>query len=433
VTTPTTPPTPIAAALHDIVDNLVRYEREGTSFDVKRTAYTKPQHEALLKDVLSMANAHVAGDRFIVCGMHLPPDGKRPFTGVPRETFTDAATYQQLVEDNIVPSLHLDYFPHEVDGVVLGVLRLSGCTERPYAMRKKFGAIERGHMWIRKGTHQLPIPREDLERIYAERYQARGFTGPVHIGWEAPGHPTRITLPVIPPVELPSNRAAREISAVLQAREAAERERVARREADIQAGRLTREVADLFETVEGERFPLYPPGAFVPYEHRLTWVLRRDLQDVHRLHAHEDEVMIFDKVAHPVNIVLRNESTGHIESTRVEVDIPLSAGIRVVGESPHATGIFGPGGSTTYPKVVSAEERALVVSAIGDVRHHVPTSVFGVPLRLLVGPPAAGSSIPVQVRVHGKNVPTPITAELTLVVESLPEAPPPRRRPRRGS
>jgi hypothetical protein len=434
VTQPTTSPPPPAAALHAIVDNLVRHEREGTVFDVKRTAYPKPRHEALLKDVLAMANAHAAGDRFIVCGMHLASDGKRTLTGVPRETFADAAQYQQLVEDNIVPSLHLDYFPHEVDGTLLGVLRISGCTERPYAMRKKFCALERGHMWIRKGTHQLPIPREDLEQIYAERYQARGFMGPVHIGWEAPGHPSTLTVPVGPTTELPSARAAREIRAVLEARHAEEQQRAAQREEDIRAGRTTREVAELLGRVlRPPHGPLYPLGSFVPFEHRDTDQLRHDLHNIGRIYAKQDDRAVYAEWAQAVNIVLRNDGTEHVQAARVEVDIPVHPGLGVVKEPPDAREtLFLPGKPGFYPEVTIGEDIARAVVELGDVRHYVPARLFGEPLRLLVGPSAAGATIPVQVRVHGKNIPVPIVAELTLVVEPLPEAPP-LRRSRRGS
>ncbi len=92
------------------LDDAIRYETEHTALDFKRTQYVKAQHAALLKDVLSMVNAHdVPGDRFIVCGVDLKPDGSRTFVGVPRGEVVDAATYQQLVRENLEPDVHLEY------------------------------------------------------------------------------------------------------------------------------------------------------------------------------------------------------------------------------------------------------------------------------------------------------------------------------------
>lgn len=79
------------------LDDVIRYERECTSVDFKETQYAKGNHLALLKDVMSMANAHdVPGDRFIVCGVDLKPDASRTFVGVSRGEVVDAATYQRL-------------------------------------------------------------------------------------------------------------------------------------------------------------------------------------------------------------------------------------------------------------------------------------------------------------------------------------------------
>ena len=48
------------------LDELVRYENENTDLDFKGTQYMKKQHEALIKDIMSMANADTENDRYII-------------------------------------------------------------------------------------------------------------------------------------------------------------------------------------------------------------------------------------------------------------------------------------------------------------------------------------------------------------------------------
>jgi predicted HTH transcriptional regulator len=149
-------------------DDLIRDELENTTLDFKRTQYLKPQYEAFLKDVLSMANAHALGDRHIVCGISLAPGDERMLHGVPRDEMIDAATYQQLVAENIERELQLEYVAHETDGLLFGIVRITGCTERPYAMKKEFGPLLQGHLLDSYRDAPAPDvaarPREDLRR-----------------------------------------------------------------------------------------------------------------------------------------------------------------------------------------------------------------------------------------------------------------------------
>jgi hypothetical protein len=55
------------------LEELIRFENENTGLDFKSGQYPTPAFEALIKDIVAMANAHFTGDRYIVCGVkHLP-------------------------------------------------------------------------------------------------------------------------------------------------------------------------------------------------------------------------------------------------------------------------------------------------------------------------------------------------------------------------
>ncbi len=409
------------------IDEIVRYEGEGTGLDFKRTQYAKAQHEALLKDVLSMANAHIAGDRHIVCGVSAPPGGPREIRGIPAEEVVDAATYQQLVHENIEPDLAVDYAAHTVDGVTVAVLRITSCTERPYAMRKKFQALEHGHMWIRKGTQNMPIRRADLERIYAER-AARAATpdlaGAVSLGFDAPGFPAAIAVPTASraAVEaLPSRRAAARIRAILDARR-----RV--------AGSAKASVADAL--ARSSLGSLSAMGGPVPYEQRSTETLEANLRKVAETYAEHDTYETFTRLAHPLNLVLRNDGTAHLEAVRVDVEVPVADGVLVAEQEPSEPAEYGPGGiRLSYPILRRFGERGypsvardgrvvrLVDDRVGDVRHQTAVPVFAVPVPILLTERAAGCTLPLTCTVHARNLPRPIRRTLTLTVIAADSGP----------
>ena len=79
------------------IDDLIKFENENTSLDFKAVQYSKPMHEALIKDVMAMANAHISGDRYIIVGVKHRPDGTKEYLGINKRDFTDGAIYYQLL------------------------------------------------------------------------------------------------------------------------------------------------------------------------------------------------------------------------------------------------------------------------------------------------------------------------------------------------
>lgn len=68
-------------------DDLIRHEPEHTSFDIKLSQYSRERHDVLLKDVLSMANAHTSSDRYIVCGVDGSDPSRRSWPGIQRVAY----------------------------------------------------------------------------------------------------------------------------------------------------------------------------------------------------------------------------------------------------------------------------------------------------------------------------------------------------------
>ena len=84
-------------------DDIIDFENESTRLDFKAIQYDGKNHEALLKDVMSMANADVEGEKLIVVGVNHKANGERDIVGIEKEKFIDSLNYQQLIRKNIEP------------------------------------------------------------------------------------------------------------------------------------------------------------------------------------------------------------------------------------------------------------------------------------------------------------------------------------------
>lgn len=153
----------------DILE-IIRYENENTYVDFKRSQYHN--NEDFLKDIMAMVNSNTdVSKRYIIIGVKHSPSGNREFCSIPREEFRDDAVYQDLVRNNIEPEIKFIYKPVEFEGQLLGVFEISECENRPYVMKKKFGTLEQGTCYIRRGSQQGRAVRADLEVMYEERYK----------------------------------------------------------------------------------------------------------------------------------------------------------------------------------------------------------------------------------------------------------------------
>jgi len=116
--------------------DLIKCENENTSLDFKGIQYEKKQHENLIRDIMSMANADVGNDRHIIIGVNHKASGDREILNIKRRDFIDSAIYQQIIRENIEPEIKLDYLPYEYEGKLLGILKISNCFDQPYMMKK---------------------------------------------------------------------------------------------------------------------------------------------------------------------------------------------------------------------------------------------------------------------------------------------------------
>lgn len=394
------------------LDDLIQFENENTSLDFKRTQYSKKNAEEtyddLIKDIMAMANANVQGDRFIIVGVKHFPDGSRQFFSIDDKDFIDSATYHQIIRENVEPEIHFEYSPYRHEGHLLGVFRIHSCDDPPYMMRKDFGNLKKGDAFIRKGTHQPRMVREDFARIIQARVADSGFTGVIRIGFQAPGQPKELEVPAAGNIVLPSDLAAKRIREILEARQRT-------------AGGPFKTIYDL---------SMFPPSVFGrrTYEQKTTEELQEDLKKVKDSYQQADLHELYEVIGNRINLLITNEGASYVEDSILKIELPRVDGIRVAAKI-FRKPVYDSFGIrridipilNRYPRVKYHKEQIEVRDAVGTLRHGIPQQAFDEPIRVLFENSLIGQEIKLHCTLYGKQLRTPRTEELTIkVIEPNP-------------
>lgn len=148
------------------LNNLIRFENENTNLDFKAIEYWKKDKVSLLKDFISMANAANSEDKYIIIGVKDVPGHIRERVFIGLENFSDQADLENIIQENIEPIINFKYFTHELDDKIYGIIKIFNNHSQPYMMKKNFGKLEQGNMWIRRGSRQSNITRSDIDDFF---------------------------------------------------------------------------------------------------------------------------------------------------------------------------------------------------------------------------------------------------------------------------
>lgn len=352
------------------LENLIMYEHENTSLDFKSIQYEREHYEAMIKDVMSMANADVDEDRYIITGIKDKPSGERNTLGIEGK-FEDSATYQQLIFQNIEPQINIDYFSYTYDSKILGIIRIYNCNNQPYMMRKDYKKLQRGEAFIRIGSHQTRMVLSDYERIYDKRKSEDNFINKVKLGFNDQDFAKEVELNLIKKSQLPSKRAKEEILKV--------------------------KILD---------HPIiYPVKS---YEQSSIEKLEKSLYE------------IFEQGSHKLNIYILNQGNRYIEDSSIEVKIEKIDGLliasRIYEKSP---AIIFPDKLPLvkkYPNVKQEGSVYIISQQMGDIKHNITTKAFPNSLRIVLTEKAKNQTIKLTCKIFGKNLTEPLEEELRIKV-----------------
>ena len=392
------------------LDDIIKTEKEYTGLDFKRVQYSKEihgekTHEDLIKDIMSMANADIEGDRYIVIGVIYKNSNDRELKGINKDEFIDSAAYQELIRENIEPQIIFDYFKHEVDGIYFGIFKITQCDDQPYMMKKDFRNLRKGECLIRKGDSQSRLIRADFDRIIDKIITKKNFNGKVKIYFSNYAKDQEITLSTakdIQLMQLPSERAATKIREILKRKKSSPNQ---------------------------IRYPALPSlfGHSIPYEDRSIEELEKNLRDVKENYRADDYYEFFELRSHKLNITIMNDGDEYIKDASLQIDINKRDGLFIpekIYKEPKDSPIFEP--NLDFGRYPEVEDRGSFIriynsSMVGrlgkwDIKHQIPDEAFLEPVRFLLSKNLAGQVIQLKCKLCGENLKDPFETILKINV-----------------
>jgi len=404
-------------------DDLIKYENENTSLDFKAIQYKKGQHEDLIKDIMSMANADVENDRYIIIGVSHKSSGDREILNIKKGDFIDSAIYQQIIRENIEPDIKLDYSPYKYKSKLLGIFKISGCSDKPYTMKKDFGKLKKGDSFIRKGTHEPRMTRRDLDIIIEKKIKKDKFDGKIQLSFSKYGSSQEIELMANSDKKLPSQRAAEKIKKIIK-----EKKQLAEMKTQSTAFTgISAAILEMQQRLAKSTRITANPFVPIPYEQRTLEELQKNLKEVDQTYHDDDFYELFELSSHKINISILNEGHTYIEDASIQLQIKRIEGLLIadkVYEKPkNGINRFVSARvrlyeSMNYPEVDYTESSIVIYQTIGDVKHHLFIDAFRVPIRIVFLDQLAGKVIEIKCKIFGKNLIEPLTETLKIKIIS---------------
>lgn len=379
------------------LDDLIQFENEGNSLDFKKLEYHKQNHQELIKDIISLANAKTEGNRYIIIGIKAFPNGKKEFHGI--DNFKDDAIYQQLLHENVEPDLDFEYLPYNFEELTYGVFEIRNCNNAPYLLKKNYANLKAGDGFIKKGSHKLPLKRNDLDYYYSKRFSESKFSGEVEITPVVDGKKTAKVPIFRKSVQYPSEKAAEKIEQHIKRLE-------------------NNEIPD--------RLPIIN-GVFLknPQAKKSIPELKEELENVQVKHFNQDLYYFFEVDGFELNFQILNVGPNYIEDGYIEVIFEEKENLRIAEEvfrnPSDANDAYSVWQKIDYPEVIETDIGYVISLHCGDIRHQIPTEIFSSPLKLMIYPDS-DPVLNISVMVHGKNLDNPIKKEIKLIVQQKEES-----------
>lgn len=397
----------------NILDNLIEFENENTSLDFKLEEYTRYKTISLIKDIMSMANADLQGDRYIIIGMKPDPVG-RNIVGI--DTLIDSASIQQTIIDNIEPEIHLDYFAHHYEGKLLGIIKITKCENRPYLMKKDFlaqnSSLKRGEGFIRMGTTQMRLFRSHYEQMYAKRYQNHKFSGDINISFTRDNVVTQLNVirKKIDRENLPSSSKAKEIERIIEIK-------VKELEKYNSIGAIKRgeDYMDQMSMMRIAQFNLM--GGGTSYEDRSITTLRKNLKNITKTYYDEDYYFLLEKKAEKINVFIKNVGTSYLKDVKLILKLPKHENLLLAEELPKKPNNKYPVINSGYPFVEEFTEHYEISENLGDLKQHLLVKAFSQPLRMFFSSKDVSDfCLDIEAELFAVNLDEPIRKNIRICV-----------------
>lgn len=385
---------------------MVLHEAPHSGLVFREDAYGKGHNHELIRDVIALANAAVAGPRFIVLGVEVSARGRRRIRGVARESIEALQRMLPRAARKVIePSLDITLRQTVVHDRIVGIVVIDGCADPPYLLSRDLSrSLHAGRGWVRRGTATHALVRADLLRMLAEPVPAAApmpagdCDASLSLGFAGTDLSNEIALPALPLETLPSQLAAERLQKMLEGHASA-RDVLGRTET--QFSRLLH--AQLFGTEKS-------------YEKHSDATLMQQLLAVGEENLAADQHYQFEQRAHRLQLEIRNDGELAVEPVTAVLTFMRLDGFGV-SERVYAA----PGEKTepraAYPAVEESASRFVVQTVTGRLRAGQSRPLFREPLRVWLREPAAGRTVLIDYTLQSRDLPHAVTGSLRLHVE----------------
>lgn len=374
---------------------LCNLEQSDSGLAFREHLYRQSELALLVRDVLALANARTSGRRLLVLGVRDIAGGERAIVGVDKLALLRfRRSAPKILGQAIEPVPDIRVESETVDGKIVGVVILENCNDPPYLVAKSIGPdLPLGTGFVRRGTRISPLRRADLKSMFLYPSEEPLPDRLLRVCFKHAREPLdEMCLPVLPLAELPSERAASQLRAMLESR------------------RLSRDLLGRTETQMSRLMFARVYGADAPFEPKTDESLMQRLSRATEDHRCADDFYRYEVRAHKLQFSVINESHREYRNLRVRLDVQRIDGI---GFSDRLYRVDG-ADAETYPRIEAEDKRFTFEVDLPRARGRSSQPLFSNAPRFWAREAADGKSVIVDVRIDADGLAAPISDTLII-------------------
>lgn len=353
--------------------------------------FQEPDQEALVKEVIGLANADVDGPRNILFGINTGAVEGSGIVGIAESAIAELKKAHRLLSALIEPIVHLAFIYDRINGKLVGTLEIDGCDEGPYIVARDFSeALSRGQCWVREGYELRAIEPANLAHNGTSNTAIEPAKSteppPITVGFEDQPDCELIEMPV-PDTSDPPFAAEEHKTKQSRGLKKTIKEAIGTVTTQIlRLGHASRHDA-LKELDKGDTDTHAEEGA------------ERILEDANNHYFFEEKAL-------QVNLVVCNKGSESVEDIRIELGFPRPPDFDIADRlyiSPFDKRSAYEIKNLGYPEVKRRDDAILVRSSIGRLAPDSPQQAFKCALRLAVGPGMQGKKIAIHYKLRDQN------------------------------
>ena len=149
------------------VIEIIANKTETEYADFKRDFYSDLKNSDIIKDIAAFANSLLNQDKYIIFGVD---DDSREVVGIDSAKLFSIDKINDYIERKIEPFVNVSMGTFDYEGKTVAYIKISESNKNPpYVIKENCGKqekIEKGDIYIRKGTCNLKATRMDIDNMY---------------------------------------------------------------------------------------------------------------------------------------------------------------------------------------------------------------------------------------------------------------------------